>query len=245
VVSKATLDLFLEPEDYPLFHGVHGTPDDFSCAQHLSDWVRLILLEKYGGVWLDASAICTNTVYVESWVSPDPSQISTMFPMHANSTVHGNWAMAVSTRGHQPLIRAWRKELAAVCNRTLPGKVPVESIDRAFDNHPSLVELRINAPIPQPVPYLWTYLELQVVLQKQPTLIHLLPGIDDPMHHRYRCNIEVGSALEALSRIQPYGVDLLRSLVLASNARFRAVAGSLYDEVDERSRRRSIVARSA
>jgi hypothetical protein len=113
--------------------------------------------------------------------------------------------------------------------------VPVEYIDRAFDKHPSLVELRINAPIPQPLPNLLTYLNLQVVLQKQPTLlsqkIHLLPGIDDPMHHRYRYSIEVGSALEALSRIQPkliaYGVDLLRSLLLASNARFLAAAGSL------------------
>jgi hypothetical protein len=194
VVSKATLDLFLDPEDYPLFHGVHGTPDDFSCSQYLSDWVRLILLEKYGGVWLDAAVICSNAVYVDSWVSSAPSQISTMFPtMHANSSVHGNWAMTVSSRGHHPLIRAWRKELAAVCDRTLPGKVPVEYIDRAFDEHPSLVELRINAPIPQPLPNLWTYLELQVVLQKQPTLsqkIHLSPGIDGPMYRRYRYDIE-------------------------------------------------------
>ena len=97
VVSKATLSLFLSPDDYPMFHGCRGGPNDFSCPQYLADWVRLTLLEKYGGVWLDASIICTNAV--ESWCTTTSDDFGankiTMFPMHANSKIHGNWAMAV------------------------------------------------------------------------------------------------------------------------------------------------------
>jgi mannosyltransferase OCH1-like enzyme len=192
VVSKATLSQFLEPEDYPLFHGRQGTPEDFSCAQYLSDWVRLTLLEKYGGIWFDASVICTNNV--DSWLSPETSKI-TMFPMHANSNIHGNWAMAAVSPGH-PLVKAWRQELSAVYNETGPGKVPTQYIDRAFEEHPALVELW-NDPTPPPLPYLWVYLALQVVLQKNPTLhstIHLRPSIDGPMYRRYLFNIRQGIA---------------------------------------------------
>jgi mannosyltransferase OCH1-like enzyme len=67
VLSKATLPKFLDANtDYPLFHGRRGTPDDFSKVQYLADWVRLTLLDKYGGIWLDASVICTSAV--DNWI---------------------------------------------------------------------------------------------------------------------------------------------------------------------------------
>lgn len=67
VVSRATLGKFLDDaSDYPLFRGQPGTPEDFSKVQYLADWVRLTLLEKYGGIWLDASVICTSSV--DRWI---------------------------------------------------------------------------------------------------------------------------------------------------------------------------------
>ena len=190
VVSTDTLPLFLGPDDYPMFHGRRGGPDDFSCPQYLSDWVRLTLLEKYGGVWLDASVICTNSV--DSWAAPDRSMI-TMFPMHANSNIHGNWALASAKPGH-PLIQAWREEIAAVLNKTGSGKVPTQYIEQAFIDFPALMNIW-NNPNPPPLPYLWVYLALQVVLQKRPGLhatINLLPSIDGPMYRRYFVNVECG-----------------------------------------------------
>jgi mannosyltransferase OCH1-like enzyme len=102
VVSKATLHHFLSSDDYPMFHGRRGCCEDFPCPQYLADWVRLVLLEKYGGVWFDASVICTNSV--DAWVDSDPTKIS-MFPMHANSNIHGNWAMGTTRPGH-PVLQA-------------------------------------------------------------------------------------------------------------------------------------------
>ena len=66
IVSKATLPKFLDKTDFPLFHGRHGNLEDFTKVQYLADWVRLSLLEKYGGIWLDASVICTSSV--DSWI---------------------------------------------------------------------------------------------------------------------------------------------------------------------------------
>ena len=196
VVSKATLSLFLSPDDYPMFHGCRGGPDDFSCPQYLADWVRLTLLEKYGGVWLDASIICTNAV--ESWCTTTTSDDFgankiTMFPMHANSKIHGNWAMAVDKPGH-PLLCAWRRELCQVFNETGTGQVPMAYCEQVFVEHPNLVELW-HVPSPPPLPYLWVYLALQVVLQKEPQLhacVRLLPSIDGPMFRRYKLNIQQG-----------------------------------------------------
>ena len=197
VVSKDTLPLFLSSEDYPMFHGRRGGPDDFSCPQYLADWVRLMLLEKYGGIWLDASIICTNAV--ESWYTSSQTSGNsktnkiTMFPMHANPNVHGNWAMAVDKPGH-PLLRAWRHELCRVLNEAGPRQVPLVYCKQAFVDHPNLVALW-NNPAPPPLPYLWVYLALQVVLQKHPALhstVHLLPSVDGPMYRRYKLNIQQG-----------------------------------------------------
>ena len=191
VVSKSTLPIFLDDEDdYPTFDGRPGTPDDFSSPQYLSDWVRLTLLAKYGGVWFDASVICTNPV--ETWMSRDPSKI-TMFPMHANPNVHGNWTMASPTPGH-PLLLAWRDEMARVMDQAGPCQVPTQFCEDAFVEYPALDNLW-NKPSPPPLPYLWVYLVLQVVLQQDPTLhdtIDLKPSIDGPMYRRYLYNVQQG-----------------------------------------------------
>eukprot|EP00977_Amphora_coffeiformis_P001262 scaffold261_cov170-Amphora_coffeaeformis.AAC.10 len=190
IVSKATLPLFLDESDYLTFDGQPGGPDSFSAVQYLADWVRIVLLEKYGGIWFDASVICTSTV--ESWISDDPNKI-TMFPMHANPNIHGNWTMA-SPKPNHPLLKAWRSEFARVLNEVGPRRVPTEFCQNAFVEYPTLDEIW-NKPSSPPLPYLWVYLVLQVVLQKEPELhstIFLRPSIDGPMYRWYLINVEEG-----------------------------------------------------
>jgi len=169
--------------------------------------VRLTLLEKYGGVWFDASVICTNPV--ESWCDSSEAEGKlTMFPMHANPNIHGNWAMAVNKTGH-PLVRAWRAELSTVFNQTGTGQLPTSYADQSFASHPDLVDLW-NKPSPPPLPYLWVYLALQVVLQQRPELrstINLLPRIDGPMYRRYKLNVEQG-IVDSLELSEATAVDL-------------------------------------
>lgn len=198
----------MDESDYPTYYDLAfpgdesktrpGRPDDFSAVQYLADWVRIALLEKYGGVWFDASVICTNSV--ESWIAPSDEKI-TMFPMHANDKVHGNWTMAVSKPGH-PLLQAWRDEFGNALRAAGPKQLPTDFCEQAFEDNPELHELWYGHPDPSqrnpkapPLPYLWVYLVLQVVLQKNPELhstILLRPSVDGPMYRRYLINIEEG-----------------------------------------------------
>jgi hypothetical protein len=149
--------------------------------------VRLTLLEKFGGVWFDASVICTSPV--ESWALSDDQSKITMFLMHANCNVHGNWTMAAGP-GH-PLISTWRAELAKVLDEVGPGVVPEEFCKQAFIDFPALDEIW-NTENPPPLPYLWAYLVLQIALLKLPELhstIDLKPSLDGPMYCRYKYNI--------------------------------------------------------
>ena len=214
VLSKETLSLFLDPEDYPTFYDEEntdklrqGTADDFSSNQYLADWVRITLLEKYGGVWLDASVICTGAV--EMWMAKrtveegeeptmaiDENKI-TMFNMHANPRVHGNWAMAVARNGH-PLLKAWREEFALILREAGPRNVPTKFCTEAFEMYPSLEEIWFGNSYSgggPPLPYLWVYLCLQVVLLKQPNLhetVFLRQSVTGPMYRRFKINVEEG-----------------------------------------------------
>jgi len=207
VLSQATLPKFLDATDYPLFHGRRGTPQDFSKVQYLADWVRLTLLEKYGGIWLDASVICTSSV--DNWIverdeivydsdeeHEDPKlnkKTINMFPMHANGNVHGNWAMAALEPGN-PVVKAWRQEMNDIFNEIGPGQIPTGYIERVMAENAAVRE-RWNNPAAPPLPYLWVYLALQVVLHRQPELhshICLHSCVDGPMYRRYQYNVVHG-----------------------------------------------------
>ena len=52
-------------KEWPEGHGPDGS--GFESIQKKSNWIRLTLLEVYGGVWVDASSWCTGPI--ESWVT--------------------------------------------------------------------------------------------------------------------------------------------------------------------------------
>jgi mannosyltransferase OCH1-like enzyme len=211
VLNRATLPKFLDlTVDFPLFRGKRGTPDDFSSVQILADWVRFKLLEKYGGVWLDASIICTSPV--DNWIADgdhvvnaaaasshddgeDEMQIKQlgsvkniihMFHMHANPNIHAFWAMAAMEPGN-PVIQAWLQEMNDIFNEIGSRQDPLDYIKRVMTNNKEVRE-RWNTPQAPPLPYLWVYLALQVVLHRQPDLhshICLHSSVDGPMYRRY------------------------------------------------------------
>ena len=216
VLNRATLPKFLDlTVDFPFFRGKRGTPDDFSSVQILADWVRFKLLEKYGGVWLDASIICTSPV--DNWIADgdhvvnaaaasshddgeDEMQIKQlgsvkniihMFHMHANPNIHAFWAMAAMEPGN-PVIQAWLQEMNDIFNEIGSRQDPLDYIKRVMTENNEVRE-RWNTPQAPPLPYLWVYLALQVVLHRQPDLhshICLHSSVDGPMYRRYMYNVE-------------------------------------------------------
>jgi hypothetical protein len=129
----------------------------FESVQKLSNWVRMTLLYKYGGVWLDASIFCTAPV--ETWVSPHGKL--TLFNQRLNPNVLENWALAAPP--HHWLVGEWRAEMARAHASTKYGTTPLEYISNVFATN-DIVRERWGKF--KGVPYLWCHLTLQVVLSR-------------------------------------------------------------------------------
>jgi hypothetical protein len=114
-----------------------------------------------------------------------------MFHMHANPNVHAFWAMAAMEPGN-PVIQAWLQEMNDIFNEIGSRQDPMDYIKRVMTNNNEVRE-RWNTPQAPPLPYLWVYLALQVVLHRQPDLhshIFLHSSVDGPMYRRYMYNVE-------------------------------------------------------
>ena len=123
----------------------------------------------------------------------DGRNIINMFPMHANGNVHGNWAMAAMEPGN-PVVQAWLREMNDIFNEIGPRGEPTDYIDRIMTGN-AIVRDRWNNPRAPPLPYLWVYLALQVVLHRRPELhlhICLHSSVSGPMFRRHKYNIVHG-----------------------------------------------------
>ena len=78
---------------------------DNLSVQHKSDWARICAIQKYGGVWLDATCICTRPV--TEWVDVNDNNLQGFCtPFHINYLE--NWAFAAPTGNI--LVTKWKNE---------------------------------------------------------------------------------------------------------------------------------------
>ena len=59
MLNIKNLHMYIKPEDYPINY------EKIELPQHKSDWIRLFLLSKYGGCWLDASIIINDPYAID------------------------------------------------------------------------------------------------------------------------------------------------------------------------------------
>ena len=103
LVTDANVEKFVK--DWPKGHDkIAG----FETVQKKSNWIRMTLLETFGGIWIDASAYCLGPV--ERWVT-SRDQV-TLYSQRSFSHVLENWAIG-APRPRHPLIVAWRAQLRA------------------------------------------------------------------------------------------------------------------------------------
>ena len=78
---------------------------DKLIIQHQSDWYRISFIEKYGGVYMDAS--CFHIHPIEYWVDVDDDRLQG-FKWPFRSKVMENWAFAAPPK--HPFVVEWKKE---------------------------------------------------------------------------------------------------------------------------------------
>ena len=99
----------------------HENLKDLS-VQWLSDWVRICAIEKYGGVWLDATII--PVVPIDKCFDMESDELQGFSAPFAEDCLE-NWAFAAPPK--HPLIVAWKrefKEAIAMGFKTYKNKLP-------------------------------------------------------------------------------------------------------------------------
>lgn len=78
---------------------------DALSTQHKSDWARICAIARHGGIWLDATCVCTRPV--TEWVDLSSTRVQGFScPFHED--VLENWAFGACRR--HPLVLEWKKE---------------------------------------------------------------------------------------------------------------------------------------
>jgi len=109
-VSNAGWELHLLDLDSPevqLPSSVYPWKDktDARWVAHLADWIRLDVLERYGGVWLDASIVMLDGPHAIFDPTSNKLQGFELASYNPPGTME-NWALAAPA--HHPLLTRWR-----------------------------------------------------------------------------------------------------------------------------------------
>jgi len=167
-----------------------------------SDFVRLHILAKYGGVWSDASVVPTRSW---DWVIDEQKT--------RGSDFIGYYRKGVTTRPEYPVIESWF--FACPKGSKFVSKLRDElgtmnSLEKESDYKENVKERGVDIQdIPQP-DYLNIYLSAQAVMQTQMTpeeikrKIHVYPSEDGPFKHSVTNDWEPAAAIKSLCELETH-----------------------------------------
>ena len=167
---------------------------DTLIPQHKSDWIRLALLSKYGGVWMDASTILNDHDALDKLYN-DSVSIQSQFTGFSFKNYEGNslspkglplyvenWFIMAPIRSS--VIRLWRTQYERAIDMGFPAY-------RTFLNKEGVDTSKIFANMSSV--YLTQHGCLQYVFQKQlpaSTPMIIMPAEHDMLKIRYNCNYD-------------------------------------------------------
>ena len=160
-------------------------------VQFQSDMARLCALYEFGGVWLDASCICNNSV--EEWVDIESNCLQGFSAPWSdeNHPVLENWAFA--TPRQFSFMAEWKSEVHKAC---VMGAQPYCD---------DLSDSTISSALRPHLPYLVCHAAFMVVKQQRGAdcvrmrKSHLIGG---PFHYVDRVNWEATAAVKSLASAQ-------------------------------------------
>lgn len=126
----------------------------------LSDYVRLFLLYRYGGVWLDASIVVVdNFDWLEEKFRDKNAQLFAFHKWKKNDLHNESWFLAAPQ--YSPLVKLWLDEFLSVCDYESVGHYVMDCVE----NHNVYLAHEFHM-----MNYLAVYLAFNKVLKKHGTV---------------------------------------------------------------------------
>ena len=165
-----------------------------------SDFVRLYILPKFGGVWADASVIPTRSW---DWVIEEQK--------NKGSDFIGYYRQGATTKSEYPVIESWffacPKDSDFV-SKLRDEMMTMNSLENEADYKENVKARGVDIQnIPQP-DYLNIYLSAQAVMQTQMTTdeirnkIHVYPSEDGPFKHSVANNWKPAESVKSLCTLE-------------------------------------------
>lgn len=151
---------------------------DTLIPAHKSDWIRVSLIEKYGGIWFDASILCTNPI--SSWVNHNENKLYG-FIVPGYGHIMENWAFAAPK--NFPFISKWKNEFKMAIEMGL--STYKQSIGQSL----SLFDKEEWNKVSVQMPYLTQHAAWLRTRQKHPDYdVKLYKSSEGPFHYLYSQN---------------------------------------------------------
>jgi len=192
VLNKENLSNYLEPQEIEILN----QPIFNDSVQRFSDVVRLLILSKYGGFWIDASIICHTSF---DWIHEiqEKKQVEivgyyidnfTLSDYKIHSPIIENWFFACIP--NSPFVKDWCNEFLSIRNHS--------SIDEYLQQ---IKEEGINTQKIDSLDYLTMHVSAQKVLQTAPPnkyKLHLFKAEDTAYEYLVKNNWDSNIALEKM-----------------------------------------------
>lgn len=187
---------FLTNETLPNYIDVNAIPDKYEMliSQHKADYIRLAVLYKWGGTWMDASIIVNSKealekLYMETNERKAQAMLFTLGEPRPDPSYIENWFIMAPRES--PVIGALLHEYSYAIQMTF------SSYERHIQRNWYTINSRIG------MPYLTEHACMQVILQKYPELkqmIILHPAEDDMFRIQVECKWDSTCIADAVKR---------------------------------------------
>ena len=153
---------------------------DSLSVQHQSDWVRICAIEKYGGIWLDATCFCMKPV--TEWVDMSKMRVHGFSAPFADDCME-NWAFAAPQ--NDELVCVWKKEFKL-------------AIEMGFDKFKQESFLLRNHGIFNHMPYLTMHGCYIMASRKTNIKAILKKSRDGPLHYLHKNDFKTNESIDYL-----------------------------------------------
>ena len=162
-------------------------------VQHKSDWARVCALEKYGGVWLDATCVCTRGV--EAWVDMQSDSLQG-FTAPWDDNVFENWAFA--TPPNTRLMSEWKKEFE-------------RAINMGFNKYKNQLPAWVQwSSLYNQCPYLTQHMALHIVSNRTSDASKTTKSCDGPLKHLCLNNFVIVESFDMLNNEKFHAPPLIK-----------------------------------